>query len=314
MIGRRLLLGMAAALPFAAPPFAARAQTPLRLHAGAPGGTFLPYAQGLARFLSGTPAGAVVAVESGGSNANLLAVNEDANALGLAFLPAAREAVLGEGFVLGRPLANVRALFATHRTTYQLVARRDGPARVLDLDGKRVGVGPAGGVDAALFQTLVRDLFMRAVPVTGTAEQLAEALADRRIDALWIGALSPIPAIVELTERVDARVFGLSAWEIARLIDRNGILAPAVVPARTYRGQDRHLSTVAAWNLVVAHKDLPEDRAHAIVRAALGTRDPARDIHAFAAETRAANALNNRVVPFHPGALRHYREAGVAVR
>ena len=32
-----------------------------------------------------------------------------------------------------------------------------------------------------------------------------------------------------------------------------------------------------------------------------------------AAATRAANAVNNRILPFHPGALRFYREAGVSL-
>jgi len=32
-----------------------------------------------------------------------------------------------------------------------------------------------------------------------------------------------------------------------------------------------------------------------------------------AAATRAANAVNNRILPFHPGALRYYREAGVTL-
>jgi uncharacterized protein len=309
MIGRRTLLGMAAALPFAA-----NAQVPLRLHAGAPGGTFLPYGRALAEFLDRAGAGPIVPLETAGSNANLVAVDSNPDALGLAFLPAMIEAARGDGFAAGRPLANIRALFATHRATYQFAARRDGPRRLLDLDGKRVGVGPAGGPDAALFNLLARDLFVTAIPHSGTTNQLVDALAEGEIDAMWVGALLPVPAIAMAAEDLDAQPFGLSAWEIARVVDRNPALSPAVIPARTYRGQEAPLATVGAWNFAVAHKDLPDERAYAIVRAALGTRDPARDIHAFAAETRAANAGNNRVVPYHPGALRHYREAGVALR
>jgi uncharacterized protein len=308
-IGRRAVLGMAASLPFAA-----HATEALRLHAGAPGGTFLPYAQGLARFLDEAGAGPVTALESAGSNANLIAVDADPNALGLALHPALRDAVRGEGFSTGLPLRNVRALFATYRTTYQLVARPGGPARVLDLDGKRVGVGAAGGADAALFQTLVRELFVRAIPVTGTAAQLAEALAEGRIDALWVGALSPIPAIAELTARIDARVFGLTAWEIARLVDRNDLLAPTLVPAGTYRGQSVAIATVASWNLLVAHKDLPEARALRIAQAVHATPDAAARIHATAAGARAADTAAIRGIPFHPGAARFFREAGYALR
>ncbi|MFM7344423.1 MAG: TAXI family TRAP transporter solute-binding subunit [Tagaea sp.] len=314
MIARRALLAAAAALPLGARPFAARAQTPLVLHAGAAGGTFLPYGRALAELLNRAGAGPVAAVESPGSNANLFAVDADPHALGLAFLPSLREAVAGEGFALGLPQRNVRALLAAYPTTYYLVARRDGPARILDLDGRRVGVGPAGGVDEAMFMALARDLFVRATPVSGSAEQLALAMAEGRLDALWIGALVPVPAIAAIAERIDARVIGLSAWEIARLVARNPLLVPRIVPARTYRGQGASFAAVSSWNFLVAHKDLPDGRVEAILRAVFGVTDPARDIHPFAAETRAAANVHNRVAPFHPAAERFHRAAGVFAR
>ena len=308
-IARRAFLGLAAGLPFAA-----RAAEPLKLHAGAPGGTFLPYGRGLAGLLDAAGTGPVTVLESAGSNANLIAVDADPSALGLALHPAVRDAARGEGFSAGLPLRNVRALFAAYRTTYQLAARRDGPARILDLDGKRVGVGPAGGADAALFQSISMELFVRAIPVTGTVAQLAEALEGGRIDALWVGALSPIPAIAELSERIGARVFGLSAWEIARLVDRNDLMAPSLVPAGTYRGQSVPLATVASWNLVVAHKDLPEARAAAILGAVFANPDAAARIHPAASGLRASDSGAIRGIPFHPGAARFLRDAGVALR
>jgi uncharacterized protein len=308
-MNRRAFLALAAASPFAS----ARAQSALRLLTGAPGGTFLPYGAALAGFFERAGLGPVAAVETAGSNANLTAVDADPEALGFAFLSAAQDAVRGAGFAAGRPLANVRALFATHRSTYHFAARRDGPRSLLDLEGKRVGVGPAGGPDAALFQTLANDLFLRAIPYTGSTNQLVEAMAESEIDAIWVGALLPVPAIAMATEEFDAHAFGLSAWEIARAIDRNPVLAPAVVPARTYRGQTAPIATVGAWNFLFAHKDLPEARAYALVRAAMRAAEPARDIHDFAAEARAINARQNRVAPFHPGALRFYREAGIAL-
>ena len=139
-------------------------------------------------------------------------------------------------------------------------------------------------------------------------------LVEGRIDAFFQGAIVPIPAIAAVTDRVEARVFGLSAWEIAGLVERYRYLSPMIVPARTYRGQATHLATVASWNFAIVHKDLPEARVLAIMRAVFESSDPARDIHPFAAETQARHAAENRVIPFHPGALRFYREAGMALR
>lgn len=299
---------LAASLVLLAAPAWVHAQE-LRLLSAGPGSAFLPYAQGLARHLEASGAGPITVVETAGSIANVAAVNAEPNALGMTVLASAQPAVEANA------AANVRALFPMYRTGYHAAAMRGANiARMLDIDGKRVGVGPAGGPAELFFQSLARELHLRATAVTGTPAELGQALIDGRIDAFFQGAIVPIPAIAAVTDRADARVFGLSAREIAGLVERYRYLSPMIVPARTYRGQETHLATVASWNFVVAHKDLPEARALAILRAVFGGGDPARDIHPFAAETRAANAGQNRVIPFHPGALRFYREAGASVR
>jgi hypothetical protein len=53
--------------------------------------------------------------------------------------------------------------------------------------------------------------------------------------------------------------------------------------------------------------------AYAITKAVLSANDPKSEIYPTAAGTRAANAGNNRILPFHPGASRFYREAGVTL-
>ena len=292
----------------------ARAQE-LRLHSAGAGSALLPYAQGLARHLNATGAGPVVVLESAGSIANVAAVEADPAAMGLTVLASAHDAIAGTGFAQGRPHANVRALFPMYRTGYHAVGLRErNLTRMLDLEAKRVGVGPAGGPAELFFRFLARDLYLSVTPVTGTPAELGQALVEGRIDAFFQGAIVPIPAIAAVTDRVDARVFGLSAWEIAGLVERYRYLSPMIVPARTYRGQATHLATVASWNFAIVHKDLPEARVLAIMRAVFESADPARDIHPFAAETQARHAAENRVIPFHPGALRFYREAGMALR
>lgn len=299
-IGRRSLLAMAACAPFSA-----RAADELRLHAGAPGGAFLPYGQGLARHLNASAAGPVRALESAGSLANLAAVNDHPADLGLAILSAVDPA----------RTPNVRALLPIFRTSYHFAVARG--ARIegfVDLNARRVGVGPEGGADAALFRNVARSTLIFPTAVYGTPAELAEDLIEGHIDALWLGARAPIPLFEELERSGEAGVRGLGAWEIARAVAANPRLSPAILPAGLYRGQTGTLAVVAAWNFLVAHKDLPEDRARDILRAALVGTDPAKDIHPFAAETRAIHAPQNRALPFHPAASRFYREIGIALR
>jgi TRAP transporter TAXI family solute receptor len=311
---RRLLLAACAAslLPACAspdtgpPPIAL-----LGIHSAGAGGSFLPYAQGLAAVLTrqGVPSRAL---ESSGSIENVRKVDAQPQDLGTVFLGTAFEGVTGSAaWTQGRKHANVRALFPMYETSFQLVAlRRSGIANVAALAGKRVGVGPAGGPAEAYFKGLASRLGLAAAAVTGTPAALAQDLLAGRIDALWQGASVPIPPIQQVADQADATVFGLSTAELAAMLQAFPFLSPAVVPAGTYRGQTAPLSSIAAWNFVVAHKDMPDAHAWWITRTVLGLPDP-RVIASSAGPTRAANAPNNKVVPFHPGALRYYREQGI---
>lgn len=311
---RRLILAASAAALLAActtsPP--KPSLTDVGIYAAGPGSAFLPYAQGLAAYLSANGLKAQ-ALESKGSIENLGQVEAEPHRLGMAFLGTAFEAVNGSApWTQGKKHSNVRALFPMYETSFQIVAlRARGVASLGALAGKRVGVGPAGGPAESFFKGLAEATGLQVQIVTGTPAALAADLQAGRIDALWQGAALPIPAIKQVADATDAVVFGLSDGELAAMLRRFPFLSPASVAPNTYRGQTGMLKSVAAWNFVMAHKDLSEADAYWITRTVLQATDP-KTIHASAGPTRAANAPNNTVVPFHPGALRFYREQGVS--
>ncbi len=284
------------------------------IYAAGPGSAFLPYAQGVAAYLSSQGLKAQ-ALESRGSIENLQKINEQPGSLGTVFLGTAFEAVTGTGsWTQGKQHSNVRALFPMYETSFQIVAlRASGLSNLAQLAGKRVGVGPAGGPAESFFKGLIDANKLQTQTVAGTPAALAAELLAGRIDALWQGAALPIPAIKQVADTADAVVFGLTAAERNAMLQRFPFLSPASVPANTYKGQTTALNSVAAWNFVMAHKDLPEADAYWITRTVLSVADPLT-LHASAGPTRAGNAVNNTVAPFHAGALRYLREVGVAVK
>jgi uncharacterized protein len=102
----------------------------------------------------------------------------------------------------------------------------------------------------------------------------------------------------------------LNDAEVATMLKRFPFLRSSTVAPATYRGQTRPIQSVAAWNFVMAHKDLPELDAYFITKTVLSAANP-QAIAPSAEPTRAANAPNNQVVPFHPGALRYYKELNI---
>ena len=90
-------------------------------------------------------------------------------------------------------------------------------------------------------------------------------------------------------------------------------LSPTVMPAGTYPSQTEDYKTIGYFNLAVASKDLPDDLVYAIVKAFFANHDRMIKASATARESVAENAKLIAVIPFHPGALRYYREIGVEI-
>jgi len=275
------------------------------------GSAFLPYGQGIAAYLA--TKGITIAVKkSAGSNVNLSGVDASTTTIGTAFIGSAYDAVNGTGWAAGHKHENVRALFPMYETSFQIGALRNSAIRSLaNLDGKKVGVGPAKGPAEMFFRAAAEVAKIKPIIVNGDPAVLSKSLISGEIDALWQGAVVPIPSLVEVADHADAVVFGLSDAELAAMLLKLPQLAATTIPAGAYRGQTADIRSVSAWNFVVANKDLPADTAYAITRAVLSAADPKSQIYPTAAGTLARNAVNNRVMPFHPGAVWFYDEAGI---
>jgi len=277
------------------------------------GSAFLPYGQGVAAYLA-TKGIHIEIKKSAGSNENLSAADVSPVTIGTAFMASAFDAVKGEGWAAGHRHENVRALFPMYETSFQVAAlRKSGLRSLADLDGKKVGVGPAKGPAEGFFRVAAEVAHIKPVIVNGDPAALARLVLNGEIDALWQGAVVPIPSLTEVANQADSVVFGLSDAEIAAVLAKLPALSPTTIPPGAYKGQTAEIKSFSAWNFVVANRDLPDDTAYAITKAVLSASDPKSEIYPTANGTRIANAGNNRILPFHPGAMRFYREAGITL-
>lgn len=308
MMMRRSLLASPAVFGLAT---GASGQTALTIHTAGQGSPFVTYGQAIAALLARQGVTATVAASTG-SLQNLTAVEDDPHALGTAFLGSVWDALQGTPAAGGRRHVNIRALWPMYETSFQIAAlTASGLTQFSQLDGKRVGAGPARGPAETFLQAAAEAAGIRIEIVSGSPAEMSEGLLAGRMDALWQGAIVPIPSLLAALARAPGVVFGPGTEVVARVTQRLPMLAPTTLPPGTYPGQTAPIVSFAAWNFIVANKALSEATAYAITRAVLSVGDPARDIGPVAAATRPANAANNRILAFHPGAARFYRESGV---
>ncbi len=274
-------------------------QQTLRIAAGEPGGFYKEFAELLAAETTAT------VLSTTGSVENLTLVRTGEADLALTLADTASAAYAGRTpFTATVPL---RALGRVYENYMQLVVPADSPVRsVTDLAGTRISLG-AEGSGAALFG----DRLLAASGITADVDHhpLAGAVAELaagRVDAiLWSGGV-PTPALADLNRRRPIRLVDLTDQLPVLQAEYGAVYEHVAVPDGGY---GHPVDTIGVPNLLVSHRDLPEDTAAAVVRV-LVTR-ASRLVPPQALGTQyldQRSLIATAPVPMHPGAAAAYRE------
>jgi TRAP transporter TAXI family solute receptor len=212
------------------------------------------------------------------------------------------------------PNQNIRATFPMYDTPFHFIAlEKSGIKSVKDLAGRKSGIGPRAGTCGTYFPLMFKALGVNTTIRNGQASDMAANLQDGLIDAFPFCAGVPIAAFSELETTNKVRFFTFTDDEIKKLKTALPELSDSVIPKGTYKQQTEDHRTVGVFNFGIAHKDLPESLVYAIVKAVLENNPQMVKGHAAAKETLVQNWNRNTFLPFHPGAVRYYKEKGINV-
>lgn len=279
------------------------------LATAAPGGGFALYAPPLIKAVADKSGVKLTPRATAGSTENIRLLRDNAAPIALVNMGPAFEAWNGIGQWKGSAFTGMRALTPMYETPFHVIAlKSSGITSLGQLQGKRVGVGPARATAEDYFRGLLVALKIEAMLINASPAEHVEQLAKGEIDAFWFGAGLPIPAFAGIQKRADAVVFGFTGSEAAAYQSQFPYMAAYTVPAGTYANQPAAFLSVAVWNFVVARADFPEDDAYRLTRSILSSTDDLANAYAAATATRAENAEANTFMTCHPGAIRAYRE------
>lgn len=141
----------------------------------------------------------------------------------------------------------------------------------------------------------------------------AGAIKDRKIDGFyWDGGL-PTAAVLDLASTPGLKIKLLDQREaVAKMNEKYGPLyTESVIPAGTYTGQDQTVIVAGVAKLLTVNESMTEDLAYAILRTLFEHQPELVAVHPEASNLRLETAAEGSSVPFHPGAIRFYREVGV---
>jgi len=278
------------------------------------GGTYFVYGSGWANLVAealGLSGGGEV---TGGPVQNAALVQTGDLEFGMVTMGPAYDAWTGVSELApGLEHTDLRAMFPMYQTAFSFIALEgSGIDSVEDLDGKTVGVGPAGGTPGTYFPRFFEDLGIEVTARNGGAADLAGQLQDGLIDAFAFAAGLPFPAFSQLEAQTDVNIFGFTQEEAEKLA-ADFPVSVFTIPAGTYTSVEEPITTVSMWNFAVTNAAMPESLVYEIVKTVMENNDRMLEIHQAAKETLPENVDKNPFLPFHEGAVRWFEENGYEI-
>ncbi|HEY7746648.1 MAG TPA: TAXI family TRAP transporter solute-binding subunit [Desulfuromonadales bacterium] len=292
----------------------------LKLGGGPRGGTFEVIAAGIAEILNARLAGVrVAAIPSGGSVANLLAVQRSDLAMGLVF---AGDAYLGRQGRLKEnlpPTTGVLALTRLYGATAHLVVSSHSSIRTVpELRGRRVAIGSAGSGSAQAARRFFESIGMwgSIIPMHEGYAVGMEDLRRGNVDAVWLQVGYPSEYLLEVGQEMPLRLIDLYDSALGGgFFSAYPFYAYANIPAETYRGQEQDILTFQDAALWVASPALSEEFVYNALQSLFSENGLERmhTAHPAAWDLEIAKGLMGVKIPLHAGAERFWKEKGISL-
>ena len=291
--------------------------TSLNFTTGGDQGTYYGFGGVLAGKIGESTSTKVTAITSGGSQANIEAM--DAGDAQLGFVQSDVMAYAYNGTNLFEEygkVENFSTVAALYMEQVQIVTLDPNIKSVADLAGKNVSVGAAGsGVYYNAVDVLGAyglDVEKDIKPTYQSFGDSAEALQDGKIDAAFVVAGAPTTAITSLAATKDVYLVGLDDEHMNALLESSPYYSENVIPASAY-GTDGDVTTVAVGAVVIARDDVSEADVYNFLYGIFENLDAITAAHAKGAELSLEFASSVTAVPYHPGAAKYLAEKGITV-
>ena len=284
---------------------------------GGTAGTYYAYGGILGQYIKNNAGINVTVVSTDGSKANIQGI--DAGDYQLATVQSDVMAYAWEGtraFEEDGKVDSFRVIAGLYAEAIQLVTMDPEIKTVADLAGKSVSIGaPGSGV------------YFNAVDVleaAGLSEQdikpqyqsfadSTDALKDGKIDAAFIVAGAPTPAITELCTTNSAYLVPIDGEVADKLMESSPFYTVYDIPAETYPGQTEAVKTITVKATLIVDANASEDDVYKITAAIFDNIEDITKENAKGAELSIENATDGMTAPFHAGAAKYFKEKGVEV-
>jgi len=293
------------------------AGTSMTMGTGGTSGTYYGYGGVLGQYIKNNAGINVTVVSTDGSKANIQGIDAGNYQLGTVQSDVMSYAWDGtRSFEAEGKVSSFRTVAGLYAESVQLVTMDPAIKSVADLKGKAVSIGaPGSGVYFNAVDVLTAAGLTEAdiqAQYQSFADS-ADALKDGKIDAAFIVAGAPTPAITGLCTTNDAYLVPIDGAVAEALMAACPFYTTYTIPAGTYAGQEADVNTVTVKATLIVSASATEEDVYNLTAAIFDNAEAITAENAKGAELSIENATSGMTVPFHAGAAKYFAEKGVEV-
>ena len=186
-----------------------------------------------------------------------------------------------------------------------------------DFKGKKVSVGARGSGNEVncrqIFGFYGLD-YKNIEPIFLPYGETADQFKDRQVDGFVFTIGTPNPAIQDITTAQEVVFVPLAGQKVDEIVKKFPYLVKDSIPAGTYLGQKDAVPTLSVQCILVANKDMPDDVAYTLTKTLYDNLPDVAKAHNKGSEISLAHAADGVTIPFHPGAVKYFKEKGLDIK
>jgi TRAP transporter TAXI family solute receptor len=279
------------------------------------GATYYPMGGSIATLISKKmPAFEGTAVVTAGAVENVRLLDKKEVDIGFTLSFISHKAIEGE-----KPFTKKidhRAIMTLYPNIVMVVALADSDIKSYkDLKGKRVSVGAAGSGLENSFKDIAEAegiTYKDFKPIYLSTTEAADAVLDRRVDAAAMGGSFFSPSLKSMSMSKKVYVIPVSKEGTQKISERTkNSYAPIVIPANTAPGFPEDSQQVEVVTQLAVRADEDEKFVYNLVKLIFDNMAELRQSHKVWEYIGVARGAFKAAIPFHPGAIKYYKEKGV---
>lgn len=250
------------------------------------------------------------------SAANATTLNLGKAEIGFSMGDAAADAYQGiDSFEEQGAQENIRSVASLYTNYMQIVATKESGIKTIDdLRGKKIAVGaPGSGTEISAKRVLAAYgmTYDDIKPDYLSFAEGVEGMKNGNIDAVVISSGLPNAGVLELATSKEIVIVEIDEKKVLEMQKDYPTFFSTIVSKDVYDGMEKDVNTVGVNNVLITHKDVPDDIVYAMTRALFENIDQLQNSHNAAKDIDIKKALENLPAPLHPGAKKYFDEEGV---